>query len=261
MLIKHEYPVLEYDTDTSAVIAPTHEGLELKLPKCAVFAFLGDCVDSYAAEKGLGQLGVFDSETRDYPLYLVKHRGVEVVLCQAPVGAAAATQILDWLIGYGVRSVISAGACGALGDFGENELLIPTRALRDEGTSYKYLPPSRFAEVNSDAVDAVEKAVAHRGLKAKKVTTWSTDGFYRETKAMVAYRKAEGCEAVEMECSALAACAEMRNAAWGCLLYTADTLFVPDAYDERDWGNASRRIALEICLDAVVELQKRNTEE
>lgn len=258
MLIKNSYPILEFDTDRSAVIAPTHEGLGLKLPECAVFAFLGDQVDEFAATFGLRQIGVFDSATRDYPVWLAKHRGEDVALCRAPVGAAGAAQILDWLIGYGARYIISAGACGALEAIGENELLIPTRALRDEGTSYKYLPPSRFAEVNADAVDAVEKAVADRGLKAKRVTTWSTDGFYRETKAMVAYRRAEGCEAVEMECSALAAVAEMRNAAWGCLLYTADTLAFPEDYDERGWGYASRRLALELCLDAAVELKKRN---
>ena len=62
------------------------------------------------------------------------------MLCQAPVGAAAATQILDWLIGYGVREVISAGSCGALEKFPESTFLVPNKALRDEGTSYHYRP-------------------------------------------------------------------------------------------------------------------------
>ena len=50
------------------------------------------------------------------------------------------------------------------------------------------------------------------------------DGFFREMKEKVAYRKSEGCSVVEMECSALAACAAFRSATWGMLLYTADSL-------------------------------------
>lgn len=39
-IIKNDIPILEYDTDKSAVIMPKHEHLGLKLPKKAVFAFL-----------------------------------------------------------------------------------------------------------------------------------------------------------------------------------------------------------------------------
>ena len=79
------------------------------------------------------------------------------MLCQAPVGAAAATQILDWLIGYGVREIISAGSCGALEKFAEGTFLIPEKALRDEGTSYHYAAPSRFMEINKRARKAIRK--------------------------------------------------------------------------------------------------------
>jgi len=150
----------------------------------------------------------------------LQYKGEEICLCQAPVGAAPAAQILDWLIGYGVRKVISAGCCGGLEDFPENTFLVPRRALRDEGTSYHYAPPSRYMEVNEQALNAIRKTLTEHGLTYTEVTTWSTDGFYRETKEKVAYRKEEGCTVVEMECSALAACAQMRGAVWGrfCLL-------------------------------------------
>ena len=88
----------------------------------------------------------------------------------------------------------------------------------------------------------------------RQVITWTTDGFYRETKEKVAYRKQEGCEVVEMECAALAACASLRNAVWGCILFTADTLADVENYDERNWGGDSFAYALELCLDAVVNI-------
>ena len=251
MIIKNEIPILEYDTEDASVIVPTHEELNLKLPEKAVFAFLGEYIEKFASQNGCVRVGEFTSETKDYPLYVVNHRGKEILLCQAPVGAAAATQIMDWLIGYGVREVISAGACGALADFEENLFLVPFRALRDEGTSYHYMPPSRYLDINPKALEAIKKTLLSRGFPCREVVTWSTDGFYRETAQKVAYRKAEGCEVVEMECSALAACAAFRNVVWGCILYTADTLADVSNYDERKWGEDSVGIALELCLDAV----------
>ncbi len=57
-------------------------------------------------------------------------------MCQAPLGAPAATQLLEWLIAYGVEKVLTVGTAGALVDLPENTMLLPTRAIRDEGTSF-----------------------------------------------------------------------------------------------------------------------------
>ncbi len=254
MIIKNEIPILEFDTDKSAVIMPTHEKLNLHLPKKAVFAFLDTHIEQYAKDHNAIHIGDFTSETKDYPIYIINHKGEDVCLCQAPVGAASAVQILDWLIGYGVREIITGGCCGALADFEENVFIVPYKALRDEGTSYHYMLPSRFVEINRLALKAIEKTITEHGLAYREVITWTTDGFYRETKDKVTYRKQEGCEVVEMECAALAACAALRNAIWGCILFTADTLADIENYDERDWGNNSFGFALELCLDAVVNI-------
>ena len=254
-IIKNEIPILEYDSDRSAVLMPTHENLNLKLPKKAVFAFLGEHIDNYAIKNKAVRVGTFVSATKDYPIYVIEHKNERICLCQAPVGAAASTQILDWLMGYGVKEIISSGCCGALIDIPENVFLVPYKALRDEGTSYHYLPPSRYVNVNPLAREAIEKALSQNNLEYKEVITWSTDGFYRETKEKVCYRKDEGCTVVEMECSALAACAEFRNAIWGSILFTADTLADVESYDERDWGQDSFEYALKLSLDAVVNIK------
>lgn len=59
----------------------------------------------------------------------------------------------------------------------ENEFLIPTKALRDEGTSYHYLPAARYAEPASEAVQAIEKTFRALGLPFRECITWTTDGF------------------------------------------------------------------------------------
>lgn len=254
MIIKNEIPILEFDTDKTAVIMPTHESIKLNLPRKAVFAFLDEHIEKYAKTHNGVQVGEFASETKNYPIFVVNHKGDDVCLCQAPVGAAPAVQILEWLIGYGVREIITSGCCGALTDFEENIFIVPYKALRDEGTSYHYMKPSRFVDIDKIALKAIEETVSEHSLPYREVITWTTDGFYRETKDKVIYRKQEGCEVVEMECSALAACASFRNAVWGCILFTADTLADVEHYDERNWGGDSFAYALELCLDAVIKL-------
>lgn len=253
-IIKNEIPILEYDDDKSAVIMPTHENLNISLPRKAVFAFLGDLIDRYAAERRAERAAEFVSATKTFPIYVTEYRGEKVCLAQAPVGAAPSAQILDWLIGHDVREIVSAGSCGVLTEEAENVFLVPCRALRDEGTSYHYLAPARYINVNRAALAAIEAALRENGLRYREVTSWSTDGFYRETREKVAYRVGEGCSVVEMECSALAACAELRGAVWGEILFTADTLADAEHYDERNWGSDSPELALKLCFDAVLHL-------
>lgn len=251
---QHEIPLLEFDPAQSAVIDPAHEKLDLKLPRKCVFAFLGDCIDRYASRTNTRKVSDFVSTTKSYPIYITVYNGEQIVLCQAPAGAAPAVQLLDWLIGYGVREIISAGSCGTLEEFPENVFLVPRKALRDEGTSYHYAPPSRFMEINERARCAIKETILAHKQAYQEVVTWSTDGFFRETKEKVAYRKEEGCCVVEMECSALAACAAFRGITWGMILYTADTLADADNYNERNWGANSLELALTFCLDAVLRL-------
>ena len=253
-ILKNEIPILEFDTEQLAVIDPGHEELELKLPEKCVFAFLGSYIDEYAAKNGARKVSEFVSATKHYPIYITNYKAEEVVLCQAPVGAAAAAQILDWLIAYGVRKIISGGSCGALEAFPESTFLVPRKALRDEGTSYHYALPSRFMEISERAIRAIAETILEHGMKYREVITWSTDGFFRETKEKVAYRKREGCSVVEMECSALAAVAAFRGVVWGMILYTADSLADVEKYDMRSWGGDAYEYALTLCLDAVIKL-------
>ena len=251
MIQKHAIPILEFDDNPQAVIMPNHEGLDLQLPKKCIYAFLEEEIDRYAQEVEADCVGEFVSATKTYPVYVMDYKGEKVCLAQAPVGSAPAAQFMDWLIGYGVEKIISTGTCGVLTNIEENAFLVPVRALRDEGASYHYAPPSRYMDVNVEAISAIEQVLEQLGVPYEEVMTWSTDGFYRETAEKVAYRKEEGCAVVEMECAALAAVAQLRGAVWGELLFTADSLADLDNYDQRDWGAEAFEKALELCLEIV----------
>ena len=251
-IYKNDIPILEYDDNPEAVIMNNRD--PIVLPKRAVYAFLGDTIDEYAKAHDAEVLEVFRTIGRATNIYRIRHKGEELCLCRAPLGGSAAVQLMDWLIGHGVRSIIAAGSCGALVPLPENAFLIPSRALRDEGTSYHYLAPSRFVEIPEESRNIITDVLTAHGLKYAECITWTTDGFYRETEAMVAHRREEGCATVEMECASLAACAQFRGALFGQLLYTADSLADAANYDERSWGEDSLEPALALCLDIAVKL-------
>ena len=251
MIQKHAIPILEFDNNPQAVIMPNHEGLDLQLPKKCIYAFLEEEIDRYAQEVEAECVGEFVSVTKTYPVYVMDYKDEKVCLAQAPVGSAPAAQFMDWLIGYGVEKIISTGTCGVLVDIEENAFLVPVRALRDEGTSYHYVAPSRYMDVHVEAISAIEQVLEQLGIPYEEVMTWSTDGFYRETAEKVAYRKEEGCAVVEMECATLAAVAQLRGVVWGQLLFTADSLADLENYDSRDWGSEAFDKALELCLEIV----------
>ena len=84
--------------------------------------------------------------------------------------------------------------------------------------------------------------------------TWTTDGFTEKRLKRWLIAKEEGCAVVEMECSALAAVAQLRGVLWGELLFTADSLADLDQYDSRDWGSEAFEKALELCLEIAFQI-------
>lgn len=74
-ILKNEIPILEFDTEKNAVINPTHENLDIKLPSKCVFAFLEGYIEEYAAQNNLKQVAHFISATKEYPVYRMEYKG------------------------------------------------------------------------------------------------------------------------------------------------------------------------------------------
>lgn len=250
---KNEYPILEFDTEQNAVIMPGHHS-DYHFPPKAVMLFMEPEIQDFAAEHECEIVGTFINVTKEFHVYKTKIHDIDVAFVQAPLGGADAVQIMEQLIAGGVKEIIAAGCCGALVKDTEGSFYIPTTALRQEGTSYHYLPPSREIELDSQPVKAICRVLERAGSNYKTCKTWTTDGFYRETKEMVQYRKAEGYSVMEMECASMAACAKMRGILFGQVLFTADSLADIESHDIRNWGNDFFAAAMRIAMEAVVEV-------
>ena len=251
MIIKNEIPMLEYDDNSPEVIPPDHDWTAEKLPEKCLFAFLGDVVHEYAEQHGAKVAETLITVSKDIKVYVLHEEKEDICLVQSLIGAPASAMILDTLVSCGCKKVIAAGSCGVLADLPENAFLVPVRALRAEGTSGHYLPASRYIELDQEPVSVIENTFRKHDLPFVTCTTWTTDGFFRETRDMVRYRLEEGCSVVEMECAALAACCRKRGAAFGQFLFTADSLANVHEYDARDFGAASHEKALLLGLDVL----------
>ena len=249
MIHKHEIPILEYDDSSPEVIPPDHDWSAGKLPEKCLFAFLGDVVHAYAAKHKAKVAETLITVSSDIKIYVLQEEKEDICLVQSPIGAAASSQVLDTLVSCGCKKVIAVGSCGVLTHLKENAFIVPIKALRAEGTSYHYLPAARYIELDAEPVLVMEETFRKHGLPFETCTTWSTDGFFRETKDMVQYRLEEGCSVVEMECAALAACCRKRGAKFGQFLFTADSLANVHEYDARDFGTKSHEKALLLGLD------------
>jgi len=243
----------EYDK-SPGIISPDFEKMDLHLPKKAVFAFLGEKrIERFAFARGGEKVGTFVSLTKDFSLWMIKADKEELCVLQAPAGASAAVLLLERLYAYGVEKVVALGCCGALEKLAENVFFVVRKALRDEGTSYHYLPPSRFVTLDESAADIVEGVLRGNHVSCESCVTWSTDGFFRETKEKVKARRAEGCRVVDMECAALAACAAYRGKVFSQILFTADILH-DLSHEQRAWGKESRDKALLMGVKAAERL-------
>lgn len=253
--MQQPYPILEYDADDKALIMPGGYP-KVDMPEHCVICFFRDVVNHFADRGVLTRIIALTSEMGEHPVYVRQYGDCRVALLQQGVGAPLAVGLLEETISLGARKFIACGGAGVLDrTIAMGHLLVPTAAVRDEGTSYHYLPPAREVEPTPAAVQAIETVLKRHHVDYLLTKTWTTDAFYRETKAKVALRRAEGCLAVEMEASAMFAVAQFRNVQLGQMLYGGDNLD-SEKWDSRDWNKnwSVREKLIELAIEACLEL-------
>ncbi len=158
-----------------------------------------------------------------YPLYRVKDC-LKTLFYLCPIGAPTAVGILEEIVyTFDVKNIVMYGSAGVLDHaITAGKVIVPTKAYRDEGTSYHYKAASDFIDI--DHASTVIDVVKTLGVSYVSGVTWTTDGFYRETIPIIRERKAQGCIAVEMEISAVQAFASYRGLNLYTFVYGADNL-------------------------------------
>ncbi|MGI8939302.1 MAG: nucleoside phosphorylase [Iamia sp.] len=141
------------------------------------------------------------------------------------VGAPFAVLVAEQLAASGCELLISVTSSGSIVPVADPPcFVIIDRALRDEGTSHHYLPPSAWVAAPSHLLSPLAGGIADLAQPAVVGSTWTTDAPYRETGAAISEAKAQGVAAVEMEAAGLYAYAEARGRDVICIAHVTNTM-------------------------------------
>ena len=230
-------PILEFASDRSAILTPDpyRTRADIHLPSLGVLCFFQDVLQDMVKDGDLVPVNHLLSEIGLNPVYVYLKDGRPVTVVHPGVGAPLAAGFLEELIALGVTRFVVCGGCGVLDpEIAVGHPVILVSAVRDEGTSYHYLPPSREVDPHQRVVQSLISVFKEAGIDYRLGKAWTTDGLYRKTKGKRAARLAEGCSVVEMEAAALFAVAQFREVMLGEVVYGGD-LVVPEGWDRRDW--------------------------
>lgn len=249
----------EFDPSKKAVINPeSFVEKVVGMPEIAVACYSIITFERMVAELGAKKIASTGTANGEKYVYSAKYKEKDVALFMIDVGAPMSVGMLEDLFAMGVQKVVVFGTCGVLKQsIDDCSIIIPNCAVRDEGTSYHYAPPSDEIEVNTKHLAMFTEMLDELHVKYTVGKTWSTDAFYRETPEKVKRRKAQGCICVDMECSADAAVAQLREKDLVQFFYAADNLD-SEEWDVRSLSNDAKleekdRIAM-IALELAIRM-------
>lgn len=256
--MEHDYPILEYDGTREALIEPSAviDPLE-NMPEHVVLCFFPEVIEAVCGDGKAEVIGHLVGEQGQRPLYVLSRDDRRVVVVHPGIGAPLASACFEEMIARGGCRFVACGSAGVLDStIPTGHVVVPESAVRDEGTSYHYLPPAREVAASALVVAAIKRTLDAHGVPYRAGKTWTTDAPYRETRPKIARRKAEGCITVEMEAAAFFAVAQFRGVAFGQILYGGDDVG-GEKWDSRDWvsGQAStREKLLWLAVEAVLQV-------
>jgi uridine phosphorylase len=176
--------------------------------------------------------------------------GVRCGIVARVVGGSFSVLVAEQLFASGCRLLVNVASAGQITDAGPPPYyILIERAMRDEGTSYHYLPPSTYAAADPALIAFARDTLARAGHAVHAGATWTTDAPFRETAATIALRRAAGILAVEMEAAALYAFAAACRRPVICLAHVSNQLGCVEGDFEKGEGNgASTSLALVTAL-------------
>ena len=158
-------------------------------------------------------------------LYDFVQEGAPMGIIGCAVGGSFAVLLAEQLFASGCRLLISVTSAGQIVPIRKPpHYVLIDRALRDEGTSYHYLSPSRFARLNGRLLEWLHDLLDDPSLALEQGASWTTDAPFRETEQAIAFAKSQGILAVEMEAASLYAFAEARQKPLICFAHITNQM-------------------------------------
>ncbi|MGL4913399.1 MAG: nucleoside phosphorylase [Romboutsia sp.] len=250
--------IREFDEDRSAIIEPSYcASINEDMPEIAVATFSYKLIEKFSKLEGVKTIGYMKSANGENRIYKINYKNTDIAFYLARVGGPACTVDFEEIIAMGVKKLVLFGSCGVLNkDIANGHIIVPTSAIRDEGTSYHYIQSSDEIELQEDSINTIVNTLESIKIPYIKGKVWTTDAPYRETTTKLNNRRKQGCVAVEMECASMAAVAQFRNVKFAQFIYSADNL---DAvkWETRGLGNtelSQKEKYMAIALECAINL-------
>ena len=146
-------------------------------------------------------------------LYALKNpKGKVGIMTGFGGGSPMTTELAEEFVAMGVKCMILMTWGGLLQpDLKPGDILVIDRAIRDEGTSYHYLPPAKYVDADGVLVEEIIGAIQARSGTCSRGTTWTTDAPFRETVEEIRQYQSEGVKTVEMESAGLFTVGQVRH--------------------------------------------------
>lgn len=250
--MKREYPILEFDPCTEAIINPSSMKETPFDTKKMIITFFKEALDRLIEDKEV----IFERTIRgENPLDVYKFKDSDTLITLGQVGCPACAGNLDLFNEMGINKVIFCGGGGVLDkDIKVGQLLVVEGAIRDEGFSYHYIEPSRYIYTDPVITDKIAKYLSDNGISFTRGLTWTTDAIFRETAELIKQRKSEGAKIVEMEQAGCIAVSQYRGFDYGAIIYGGDDVS-GDEWDSRSWrSRGSIRYDLILLCKKLVEI-------
>jgi len=224
------FPNISNKTEFSSVFNPSQalayrkrqEGKpNFSIPKGCILCYNWKLLDHILKNSQAKPVDGFISKS-----YLLEDTDNQIlVVSKFGIGAPVVVALLEELIAYGIKYFISIGNAGAISKkLNDGDVVVCEKAIRDEGTSYHYLPKSKFAFATKEITTLIKKKLTENKIPFYSGASWTNDSFYRQTINEVIQYQKEGILTVEMEASALFAVAKFRGVQMGSILTISDSI-------------------------------------
>jgi len=199
------------------------------------------------------------AENREFLTYRGTYRGVDVTATSTGIGCPSAAIAIEELANVGARVFIRVGTSGAIDpEVSVGDLVIPVGAIRNEGTSYYYVPEGFPAVPDFGLVRALVEAAEERGYRYHVGVISTDDAFYAETPDYLEDLRKLGVKSLDMESSTLFVVAHLRGLRAATVLGVVANLTTGDgvfAVEDPRRAEAVRR-AIEVALEALARVKE-----
>lgn len=193
------------------------------IPRICVLDFDGDLSDWLAAT----------GRSTPCPAWACFHTRMDIVqtggltagIVARTIGGPYAVLVAEQMLASGAEVIVGLTSAGRVRrSLPVPSIVVPNRALRDEGTSFHYIAPGRVVDAPAAIGDVLAAELQSGALPVTRGMVWTIDAPYRETASQLQQHAAEGVLAVEMQAASLYALAAAKQAQIGVVAHVTNAI-------------------------------------